>query len=272
MASRKTTPASGGSAKNQKNLVTTNTGALPADMSKMFEGDSGGGFEDADRSSYAIPFLRQLQILSPQLKRNDEAYIDGAEEGDFFNTVTEKVYPGEKGILFIPCYFHRVFNLWAPNRGGFRGSVDVIEGEAKLRTTTRNDKNQDVLPDGNIIQDTREHYGMILEDDGTVTPVLFAMASSQLKHSKKWMTRMQEVKLPNGKPAPMFAQVYRLISITESKDNDTWAGVKPTFEGFVTSLELYNAAKLFRDQIRSGEIKVSESIDPEGENSDGVPF
>ena len=38
-----------------------------------------------------IPFIRALQALSPQLNKKKPEYIDGAEQGDLFNTVTGQV-------------------------------------------------------------------------------------------------------------------------------------------------------------------------------------
>src|SRR6267142_1183048 len=44
-------------------------------------GQSNVGMEDADRDSFAIPFLVILQKMSPQLDRNDPEYISEAREG-----------------------------------------------------------------------------------------------------------------------------------------------------------------------------------------------
>lgn len=41
----------------------------------------GTGLEEAGVGDYAIPFLRVLQSMSPQLKKSDGQYIQGAEEG-----------------------------------------------------------------------------------------------------------------------------------------------------------------------------------------------
>ena len=57
-----------------------------------FEADSGMGFEEVDKDDFQIPFVRILQALSPQLKKSDASYIEGASQGDIFNTVTHQVW------------------------------------------------------------------------------------------------------------------------------------------------------------------------------------
>ena len=51
-----------------------------------------------------IPFVRALQALSPQLGKKKPEYIEGAEQGDLYNTVTGEVWKGEDGVTIVPCY------------------------------------------------------------------------------------------------------------------------------------------------------------------------
>jgi hypothetical protein len=88
------------------------------------EDDAGQGFENADKDSFAIPFLRILQGLSPQCNKANPDFIRGAEQGMLFNTVTKECLAADgdtDGINMIVCHFDRKFTEWAPNRGGFRG-------------------------------------------------------------------------------------------------------------------------------------------------------
>lgn len=229
----------------------------------MFESDGSIGFEEAGRESYAIPFLKILQQMSPQCKKSEPEYIKGAEEGDLFNTVTEEVYPNDKGgISFIPAYFKRVFNQWQPkdDGGGFRGTLSSADGEELLRHCTTNEKNENITPEGLILTDTREHYGLTVDESGKATPVLLALSSTQIKESKKWMTLMQGLRLPNGKEAPMPSSIYNLSTISKSNDQGSWAVLKVTRIGYTPNVELYEKAKEFREMIRSGEAKPVEDL------------
>jgi hypothetical protein len=233
-----------------------------------FSGDVGGGFEEADASSFAIPFLRQLQSLSPACKKSDPEFIKGAEEGDFLNTVTGRLYKGETGVFVVPCHYVHKYNEWAPGRGGFRGSHSSSEYANLQRGIKKDDKGNDVeysIATGNILQDAREHYLLVIDDElGTMDPVLMVLTASQTKKSKKWMTQMQGIRIGNA-IAPMFSQIYKITSVPESNDKGSWAGIKIEHYSPVGSMDAYNRAKQFRNMVRTGAAKVTPA---EGD----VPF
>jgi hypothetical protein len=226
-----------------------------------FAADSGAGFEEADSSSYAIPFLRMLQATSDQCKKTQPEYIKGSEEGDMLNTVTGKLYKGDDGVVVIPVHYAHKYNLWVPNRGGYRGSWTVSEYEKnqkqKITIQTPNgpiEAEGDM--EGNVITDTREHYCIVVEPDGGYNMVLLPMASTQLKKSKKWMTLMSGIRI-QGQPAPMFSQMYLINPVGESNDKGSWSGLNITHLKQVDSVELYQAAKNFREMVRSGAAKAA---------------
>src|ERR1039457_5574570 len=79
---------------------------VAADLDKELLGDQGKGFEEAGREAYAVPFLRVLQDLSPQVKSKMPGYVPGAKPGNIFNTVTQKFYTS---LRVIPCHFSQSF-------------------------------------------------------------------------------------------------------------------------------------------------------------------
>jgi hypothetical protein len=227
-----------------KEVAVKVAAGLPSTIN--FTEDGGQGFEEADASSYAIPFLRILQVTSDQCKKTCAGYIKGAEEGDFYNTVTERVYSSDTPVTVIPCHYIHKYNLWAPDRGGFRGSVSVAEYATMEKNKT---EKGEVDEEGNQIQDTREHYVMIVNPDGSVEPALLCLAGTQLKKSKKWMTLMQGI---CGSQKPMFSQLYNLSSVGESNEKGSWAGIKIDHIGEIQFADQYNAAKQFMQMVRSG--------------------
>ena len=60
---------------------------LPANIMDDIFATAGEGV-DYDTSELQIPFVRVIQALSPQVKKNDPAFIKNASAGDVFNTVT----------------------------------------------------------------------------------------------------------------------------------------------------------------------------------------
>jgi len=223
-------------------------------MQQSMEEDAGGGFEEAGASAYAIPFLQILQSGSPQCKKSDGAYIKGAEEGMLFNTVTQELYDGTAGIEVIPVHYTQRFIEWKRREdgGGF------VAEHMQSQPTTKDDKGRDMLPNGNTLVDTRNHFVMIRKADGTLTPAQLTMSSTQLKKSRQWMSLMNGIKLKTNSgfvTAPMFSHVYKITTVPEKNDKGSWFGFAIENLGKVEDIAEYVEAKAFRDAIKSGAAK-----------------
>lgn len=239
-----------------KNALAQATGGALADA---YADEASSGFENADASAFAIPFLTILQSGSPQCKKSEGEYIKGAEEGFFLNTVTLEVTdPTKTPLRIIPVYYRRVFIKWAPrdSGGGFLG--EFLPSDPIVATAVRSEKG-DILPDGNYLTDTRVHYVLILNDDGTFSPAVISMASTQVKKSRQWMSRMEGIKFKNGAgqvyTAPMFSHTYLLMTQPEKNDKGAWFGWKIELEKLQEDPQLMAAAKEFKRAIIAGEMK-----------------
>jgi hypothetical protein len=245
---------------------------LPVNLPEIdLEGDAGAGFENADKDTFAIPFLRILQSNSPQCKKSHELHIEGAEEGDFFNTVTKEIFKGELGITLVPVHYDRKFVEWAPNRGGYRGehlpSAPVLQ-RAQLKEDDEG-KQRLTLPSGNTVSDTRYHFCIHVKPDGGYSPVLVCMSSSGIKKSKQMMTELNSIKAERANGGkftpPMFLNKVLMGHVVETKGEDSWYNYDPVLDGFLdvrgdaNEAEIYLAAKAFRDQIASGDIRVDHA-------------
>ena len=87
-----------------RDVTTKKEGNLPATLN--FIEDAGAGLEHIDKDDLALPFIKLLQTGSDETKKKHANYVDGAEAGMFYNTVTKKLYSGEKGIEIIPCFIN----------------------------------------------------------------------------------------------------------------------------------------------------------------------
>jgi len=241
-------------------------------LASQYEENAGAGFEEADRDAFAIPFLAVLQSNSPQCSKAEGEYIKGAEQGFLFNSVSQEVFdPEDQNVEIIPCHYSRSFIEWKARGDGGGGLVaihNVADGIELMKQTTKDDKNKDALPNGNILVDTRQHFCLLVVN-GEATPVVISMSSTQMKKSKKWMTVMQNIKMarPNGTTftPPMFAYHYTVETVPESNDQGSWFGWKITIGELVVENELFEQAKAFRDAVVAGEAK---AVPPEGEESE----
>jgi hypothetical protein len=240
-------------------------------MATAMNDDAGSGFEEASASAYAIPFLQILQSGSPQCKKSDGAYIKGAEEGMLYNTVTGEIFDGEKGIEVIPVHYSNRFIEWKPRESGGGFVAEHLVGTTP--PTRKDEKGRDVLPNGNTLVDTRNHYVMVRQPDGTLTPALITMASTQLKKSRQWMSKMQGIKIktPAGfVTAPMMSRIYRITTQPEQNDKGSWFGFRIELVGMVEDVAEYNEAKAFRDAVKSGTARVQQPAGDEEFDTEGA--
>ena len=242
-----------------------------------FEADAGQGFENVTAKDMAIPFITVLQSNSPQVQEGDGKYIDGARPGMLYNTVTGEVYDGRKdGITVIPCFFQKLVVEWRPrdSGGGIAGRHAVGSDEAQPVGT--NEKGKPVSAAGNTLEDTAYHFVLIVKADGNVSWGVLALKSTQLKHSKKWLTVMNGIRIDVGGrkvQPPMFAFTYKITTVLEENAQGKWYGLHIEPAGMVQDANQYAAAKAFALQVKGGKAKMSENEDGSAAPaSDDVPF
>lgn len=249
------------------------------DLDLQLVADSGAGFEEASRDAFAIPFFTVLQDLSPQTKKKMAGYVDGAKPGMFFNSVSQKVYDPAAGVWVVPCHWAQVFIEWVPrNRGGgFVGAYPA--NHHRVAEGIRQKGAGLVLPNGNELMDTRQHFILVLDPDTQVAEgCLMAFKSTGLKISRRWMTQMRSALIEiNGRMVEpsMFAWQY-LLGVEESaNEQGSWWQVTIQDKRRVTDLALYNQAKAFGQAMKTGAAKVNyEDMAPgtgDGGGSDRAP-
>ena len=247
-------------------------GSAVAVIDAMFEADAGLGLENIGTEDLALPFLKVLSRQDPVLDDLD------AKAGDIYNTVTNEVYSGKEGVRVIPCAFQKRFIQWAPRGSGSGAPLGIYgPGETRPNTERSSEDNKDYVVGGtgDYIEQTAQHYVLLLSDQGSER-ALIAMKSTQLKKSRKWMSmilsrQMQGIKGPFT--PPMFSHVYRLTTVSQENSKGSWHGWEVALEGQVPDLNLYHAAKVFGDSVDSGNIEVRHQQEGSSESlDDSIPF
>jgi len=230
----------------------------------QFEQFAGTGFEETTTEDLAIPFLRILDSSSPQCSKRNGAYVDGAEGGMIFNTVLNEVYDGEKGMLFVPAHYNRRFVEWVPRDEGGGYVASYHRNDPIVGTVERDEKGQDVLPNGNTLSNTAQYFGFLLHPDHGPLQALITMNSTQLKKSKKWNSQMQSftAKGANGQfTLPMMSQVYHLTTVPESNDKGEWFGWEITRDRQLDlsnqdDADLFKKALAFCEAVKEGSVEI----------------
>jgi hypothetical protein len=203
----------------------------------------GMGAENVQAKDVLIPRLTILQKLSPQLAKKKAEYIEGAELGDFCNVATGDIY--KEAVTVIPCHFATAYIEWGKNRSGLVNNYG--DDASILKRCVRNEKNQNMLPSGNLVNETSQWYCLLLSG-ASWSRVFIPLTSTNLKHSRKWMTlcRTENVQQPNGelwKP-PLFWRSWKLFAIEDSNDQGDWVTFRP--EKAETTIELDSSRQLIR--------------------------
>lgn len=259
-------------AKESTKAVAVSNSGLPAGLDELGDilFEDGAVDKGFDREDIAVPFLRVLQSLSPQLKKNKPEYIEGASEGDFLNTVTQQTFPGDPGIIIVPVIYSRSYTEWKPRGEGKGGLVkDHGKDGSVLETCHKGPKGQDVTPDGNEIVTAGQYFVYRVDPEtGAFEQAVMALSGTQLKKSRKLNSLIASlmVKDPRDgqmKPVAPFYMSYRLTTVPESNDSGDWMGLKiepylPTVQ-LPNGVDIYKMARTWRDMIEAGSVKVQSA-------------
>ena len=227
---------------------------LPANM---FEDDAAKGLGAIGQEDLALPFLKILGQLSPEVNKRDGKYVEGAEPGMIYNSVAGELYDGVKGTDVIPCFYKLEYIEWKDRGEGLGAPVAIYDSSSDIMSKTKPDANyKDRLPNGNYIEKTASHFVIVSGDSPSTA--LISMKSTQLKISRKWNSMMSGIKMKgaNGMFTPAsFSHIYKLKTTQMSNDKGTWFGWEVSKVGPVTDKGLYDQAKGFSENISKGSVK-----------------
>ena len=255
-----------------KSALAEKTQGTALAIATAFEEDASSSFAGMNQDDFALPFLRLLTNTSPEVGE-----IDGALPGMIYNSVTGQLYDGKKGISVIPCAYVRQYIEWAPRGSGSGAPIHIYPSTSDILSRTHREpgENKDYLDNGNYIENTANHYVMVINDSGLPEPALITMKSTQLKKSRKWNSMLMSTKMmgKNGPfTPPMYSHLYRLSTQAESNDKGKWFGWEVEKIGPVEDMNAYTAAKSFATQINSGDVKVKHEHAEGTAGAGAAPF
>lgn len=278
------TPAAAGTGEGAIAQVSTEGKALaPAELSSML---SRGETSDFSRDDLAVPFVRIIQALSPQVQPGDSKFIKGATQGMILETVSPLVFDGDAGVIVVPVMYRREYSEFKPNRGGFvrsYGSDPAILNSVQVFEQDRGDGNVkriNRLPNGNEVEESAWYYVLYSPDEKTpFEQAVLAMGGTQWKTSREWNRNTERVRIngPDGQPIrnpALFAFSWRFRTIPMKKGNYNFFGwkvdpYKPTLE-LPEGLGLIRHAADFRRKAQEGRVQVVP--DDAAPSADDDPF
>ena len=244
-------------------VATKKEGALATfDM----EADAQQGAQNISQEDLALPFLKILGQLSPEVNKTHGKYVEGAEPGKIINTVTNELYDK---ISVVPCHYKRQYIEWQ-DRGASSGApVAIHDADSDIVSQTTRDKSyKDRLPNGNYLENTANHFVLVVGKNPETA--LISMKSTQLKVSRKWNSMMMGIKL-QGKNGlftpPTYSHIYNLSTVRMSNDKGTWFGWDVAKAGPVEDKSIYDMAKSFAESVNKGDVQAKPEVQEQTKRS-----
>lgn len=219
--------------------------------------DTAEGFEDITTQTMAIPFIRILQTLSPQLNKKKPEYILGAQEGMFFNTVTKEIYGPTINVIVLK--FDRIFIEWLPERGGLVNyhSPEHAEQVAEDKSIFGAWKTKT----GNILQ---ENYVYFIVLDGKMEEgvSILSLASTGIKIAREWNRLMTTHIMENGRRALPFYLIWTLETEYRENDKGNWYTFKVRTKNYISEKQYEHIGKE-RKMLPARQVDYSQLVSPE---------
>ena len=237
----------------------------------LFEADANAGSQNITQEDLALPFLKVLGQLSPEVNKQNSKFINGAEPGMIVNSVTKELHDGAKGINVIPVHYERQYVEWQDRGTTSSGApVAIHSADSDIVSTTTRDKSwKDRLPNGNYLENTANHFVILMGKSPSTA--LISMKATQLKISRKWNSIMMGLKLQgkNGMfTPPTYSHIYNLKTVQMSNDKGTWFGWDVSKIGPVTDKSIYDIAKNFAARVGKGEVQAKHG----SEETSSTPY
>jgi len=200
---------------------------------------AGAGTENLDESS-SMPLLALAQAMSPELKRNDDKYIEGLQIGDIFLKSTGQII--QQPLEVVPVAVKTIYVEWRPKSQG--GGIVGMHGpeitqdptyEQGRKGKATGTKTYDEWLGENELKYTAYWYCKA-NIEGEQTDVVISLSSTGLRVHRKLNNDIRKFRYEGiDTPPPLFARKWELVSSEDSSpsgDYFTWQFQNPTVLDF----------------------------------------
>lgn len=271
------TRSSRSAASQSTDVAPVQSAQIPAALLGKMQSAAGRGLSTS-QSDNQTPIVRVLQSGSPQVKKQTEAYIEGAEPGKIWlrNAGEFELVDGETGFDFQPCHYQKSAIEWIPRSrgGGFVGRTVFKPGEefedVARRLGAQREEVEDEntgrktpkwkLPNGNELVETRSFSGWAeLGESGEVMPFVISYSKSGLSVAREWMSCMNRKRVPGENGQKLKADIYfcKYHMTTKFRQNASgdWFSLVPDQGRWVqTEEELDRGQQLYEDFESGGRV------------------
>lgn len=224
---------------------------VPGYLQRQDKNAPAAGTENIGREDMTLPRLGLCQSNSPQKVKSDPKYIKGLEEGQFFNTITQEIYGDEVNLVPLMFYKGRMFFNPMEEGGGIRCRADDAQwgvgdpgGECRKCPFSQFQGSKapacDQLMNYPVLVIPKEKNRSI----GLDALAVFSLKSTGIKVSKEWNAVVRLSGLD------MFARIYKVKSVSMSKDKYHWQGILPIMAVSNVPETIYREAQAFYASVQ----------------------
>jgi len=193
----------------------------------------GRGSENVTKDDLALPRLKLLQALNPEVTKGSAQYIPEAETGMIMNSLNSKLF---NKLFIINLHYDRKTVVWRKRKFG-GGMFGTYMDEAEALQALADAKEDAAQYD---ISDNPTHLVMLLSDSGEPMGVaLLDMPGTKAKISRKWNSLIAEQEEAGN---PRFGCVWELGVTNETSQNGPYFNYDIDFV-VVAPDEIYAAAE-----------------------------
>jgi hypothetical protein len=243
--------------KAKQELARTSNGATQTlaeipDYLKPKPGAARLGNENVTNDDVIVPRLALCQSNSFERKKGHAKFIEGLEEGQFFNTATKEIYGESLRVINVHYFKSRIrwngkeigAGMLCRSDDGLKGVGDPGGVCAACEFSKFNTEEDDSRPSCMMFMN---FPCLVVSKSGAVDPagiVIVSFKSLAIKAGKHWNT------LVNIRNADRFAGVYKLSAVSDHRASGDSYQPSVENDGWVTQAQLGAAAASY-DLINS---------------------
>jgi hypothetical protein len=215
-----------------------------------------------ERNELVVPRLKVLQQLNPEVQEGGPQYVPNAKAGMFYNTSSNKLTPGQEGLILCVIGHQKQTIQWVSNNPG-SGMVKIWgtdEGWKALCEPAQREALNPITRDGNYIDKQRSF--LILDVNtktGETDPSFFNLRSTgnRVANLLSTMLTQTRIKLGNGQTItpPFYYFTYKMtLDLLRNTQGQSWWSpkiVKNVNEKnmHVRTQDLPNGEEIFKQAI-----------------------
>jgi hypothetical protein len=234
----------------------------PIEVPEFLRNEHGNeGLENVDRNDIILPRLAICQSGTPQRKPSNPLYIPGLNEGQFFNTVTNKVYGSKVELIPLLKTQSRIFFRDLNQGGGILcRSFNGIDG-GTIAPRCIECPNSAGFP--SACTEFKNIVSIVAEDRNMIVA---SFKSTGLSTAKAWLTRMKMMNKPS------YVGVYELNLVATKNSKGEFFVPTVAFKRWVNEDEFNYAANEYSG-LKGKKIVVDEEDHGEQQGIDqDTPF